>query len=113
MDSERSHQNQHPREERRPKVLVAGEVDVAVGGHPVTLVFAGDRIVIQVADLRTATALLRTPMPSLGPLGKLLSFCDMSMVLNFRDRKAIPIFPKPNRVAKWLIPKVRELSDHR
>lgn len=89
---------------------MAGELEIAVVGRTARLNFLSDHIVLQIADYRSAAAIIRVPTPDLGPLGKLLNFSEMKILAQVGKRKPIDIFPKPARIARWLSPKVRELN---
>ena len=89
---------------------MAGELELAVAGRTARLNFLSDHIVLQIADYRSAAALVRVPTPDLGPLGKLLNFSEMKVLAQVGKRKPIEIFPDPGRLARWLSPKVRELT---
>ena len=89
---------------------MAGELELAVAGRTARLNFLSDHIVLQIADYRSAAALVRVPTPDLGLLGKLLNFSEMKVLAQVGKRKPIEIFPDPGRIARWLSPKVRELT---
>ncbi|MDG1512526.1 MAG: hypothetical protein P8R31_12575 [Mariniblastus sp.] len=89
---------------------MVGEIDIAVVGHDAKLVFLGDHIVFRVTDYLSAVAFMRTPMPDLKPLGKLMAFSETGLKVHIGKRKPIEILPKPSRIARLLSPKVREIA---
>lgn len=89
---------------------MAGELELAVVGRTARLNFLSDHIVLHIADYRSAAAIMRVPTPDLGPLGKLLNFSEMKILAQVGKRKPMEIFPNPGRIARWLSPKVRELT---
>lgn len=89
---------------------MAGELGLAVAGRTARLNFLSDHIVLQIADYRSAAAIMRVPTPDLGPLGKLLNFSEMRILAQVGKRKPMEIYPNPARFARWLSPKIRELN---
>ena len=89
---------------------MAGEIDIAIVGHDAKLVFSGDHVEFRVADYLSAVAFMRTPTPNLKPLGKLMAFSETGLKVHIGNRKPIEILPNPNRIARWLIPKIREIA---
>ncbi len=88
---------------------MAGEIDVAIVGHNGKLVFLGDHVVFRCTDYLSAVAFMRTPTPNLRPLGKLMAFSETGLKVHIGNRRPIEIFPNPNRIARWLSPKIREI----
>lgn len=92
---------------------MVGELDVAIAGHRATIVFLSEQILFRFVDYKTARAIVNRPLPSLRPLGKLLSFSEIELKAQVGNRKPIELFPQPNWIVRWLSPTIRQLVDTR
>lgn len=106
---ERSSQNQHRREKRFPKVLMVGKLDVAIAGQTAKFEFLRDRIRFHFADYATARAIVNRSLPSLAPIGRLLSFCEIGLQARIGNRKPIELFPRASWIVRLLSPAVSEM----
>ncbi len=88
---------------------MVGELDVAIADQNATIEFLRDHVLFRFADYRTARAVLGQPMPSLEPIGKMLSWSKIGLKSQVGKRKPIELFPEPSWIVRWLSPAVREM----
>lgn len=88
---------------------MVGELAVAIADQHATIEFLGDHILFRFDDYRTARAIVSQPLPSLGPIGRLMSWSDTGLKAQIGKRKPIELFPRPSWIVRWLSSAVREM----
>jgi hypothetical protein len=88
---------------------MVGELDVAIADQKATIEFLGDHVLFRFADYKTARAVVGQPMPSLKPVGRLLSWSEIGLKAKIGNRKAIELYPSPSWIVRWLSPSIREM----
>ena len=88
---------------------MVGELDVAIADQKATIEFLSDHVLFRFANYKTARAVVGQPMPSLGPIGKLLKWSEFGLKAQVGKRKPIELFPQPSWIVCWLSPAVREM----
>jgi len=109
MDFEWLIQNQQQHEERLPKVLMVGELHVAIAGQNVTAISLSDHVLLRIPNFRSALALRNRPIQGLDSIGKLLSIRQLRLKLQIGQRKVTDLFPQPGWFLRLLSPTVREI----
>ena len=79
---------------------MVGVIDVAIADHKAKVEFLSDHVLFRFADYSTARAIMSVPMPSLNPIGKLLSFAEIGLKAQVSKRKSVELFPKPSWVVR-------------
>lgn len=92
---------------------MVGELNVAIADHKATIEFLSEQILFRFSDYKTARAIVIRPLPSLRPIGKLLSFSEIVLKAQVGKRKPIELFPQPSWIVRWLSPAIREMVDIR
>ena len=90
---------------------MVGELDVAIADRKMTIEFLGDQIMLCFPDYASARAVMGQPLPSLSPVGKLLSFSQIGLRAKVGKRHAIELFLRPSWFTKLLSPAVREMLE--
>ncbi len=88
---------------------MVGELDVAIADQKATIEFLSDHALFRFADYKTARTVVGQPMPSLGPIAKLLQWSEIGLKAQIGKRKPIELFPQPSWMVRWLSPAVREM----
>ena len=105
MDFERNHTGQHTKEILWPKLILAGSVQVTVSGRPFVVDFSGNRIVLRLADFRTAWSLRNTVRPNAETLLRVLSFLKIEIHGQIASLPETRIFPNPGILLRLIMPK--------
>jgi len=111
MGSQWFDDDQHERKGQLPKVLMVGELEVAIVDRKMTIDLLGDQILLRFPDYASVRAVMKQPFPSLGLAGKLLSFSQIGLQVEVGKRKPIELFPRPSWITKLLSSDVREMLD--
>jgi hypothetical protein len=90
---------------------MAGELDVTVAGHPMTIEFLGDSILLRFSDFVSSRSVMSQPLPSLRPIGQVLSTSEIVLRAKVGRWKPIELFPRSSWLIRWLSPAVREMLD--
>lgn len=101
MNYQWHHENSHSRFGFGPKLILTGRLECSLFGRSVEIEAAGSKLVVKVANLRTAW--LMRNMARKG-LIETLRVCNVSVMLQIGSKFNLQLLPNPPLFLRWFVP---------